>query len=605
VFSSAIVQISPFGVKLNPGGALVFPNSDNLPASRAPNLYKYDLTSASFVDTGVRGIFSPDGHFIETPPGAISEASIYLFALPAATTTIVGRVVDSDGVTPVRGVVVRSKGSQTTTDGNGGFSLQDVPIATGGSNLTASPSQTQPGLIVTSSYLRPSGRTDTVQGTTGNPVEGGITPIGVQRLPGSGSNRPPSILVPGIITLYVTENSETPVIVVDPDTGQAISSLTATGVGFASVQNNGGGLFTLKLAPAAADTGNHNLTLEARDAAGGAGSLVISVIVLPAPIATPLALATNEDTAVSFTLGGLDAGLAPLAFAIVSPPLHGSLSGTAPNLSYNPAPNFNGNDSFTFRVSNGKVASTPATVSIKINSVNDAPVVTFGCVNGPTILVGEKLVCFAFTSDVDGTSGLVLSAESLPAGATFNGLTGAFEWTPTPDQTGENQFQIIVTDNGTPPLTDTRSVAISVNNALPGLTLVAPNSAVAGAPLTLVTLTGSGFVPSSEVRWNGSVRPTTFIDSTHLSSLIPPADLALAGLVNVSVFNPAPGGGSSNSKVFTINNPAPLMGSLLPTSASAGGPAFDLIVDGSGFVRPLRSAGMAPRELPLSSTQPD
>jgi hypothetical protein len=249
IFSSAIVQISPFGVKLSPGGTLVFPNLDNLPSSRPPNLYKYDVTNARFVDTGVRGIFSADGHFIETPAGAITESSIYLFALPAATTTIVGRVVDSDGVTPVRGVVVLAKGRQATTDGNGAYSLQDLPIVGTSSSVTDADSahrvslKAAAGITVTASYLRPSGRTDTASGTTGTPVEFGITNLAVLRLSAAGSNRPPSIFVPGIITLYVTESRDTAVVVVDPD-GQAISSLTATGAAFATVQDNGGGSFT-------------------------------------------------------------------------------------------------------------------------------------------------------------------------------------------------------------------------------------------------------------------------------------------------------------------------------------------------------------------------
>jgi hypothetical protein len=325
--------------------------------------------------------------------------------------------------------------------------------------------------------------------------------------------------------------------------------------------------------------------LEAKDAAGATTSLVISVFVRPAPIATPLALATNEDTALSITLAGFDAGSAPLAFAVVSAPQHGSLSGIAPNLLYKPTANYNGNDSFTFTVSNGTVVSAPATVAIRIDSVNDPPVVNVNCSNGPTIVVGETLSCFVEASDIDGPSGLVLSAVDLPTGAFFNTFSGVLEWTPSPEQTGLSQWKIVVTDSGTPPLSDSKQVSIVVDNPLPVLALIAPNSAVAGDPPALVTLTGSGFLPSSEVRWNGSARPTTFIDSTHVSSVIPAGDLAFGGLVNVSVFNPAPGGGTSNSQVFTINNPAPLTASLVPSSASPGGPAFDLTVNGSGFVQ--------------------
>jgi ligand-binding sensor domain-containing protein len=53
----------------------------------------------------------------------------------------------------------------------------------------------------------------------------------------------------------------------------------------------------------------------------------------------------------------------------------------------------------------------------------------------------------------------------------------------------------------------------------------------------------------------------------------------------VTVFNPAPGGGTSNSRDFTVNNPVPTLDSLVPPSATAGGPAFTLTAYGTGFVQ--------------------
>ncbi len=55
-----------------------------------------------------------------------------------------------------------------------------------------------------------------------------------------------------------------------------------------------------------------------------------------------------------------------LTYAIVTPPAHGTLTGTAPNLTYTPATNYSGTDSFTFLVNNGSSNSSPATISIGI-----------------------------------------------------------------------------------------------------------------------------------------------------------------------------------------------------------------------------------------------
>jgi YVTN family beta-propeller protein len=68
---------------------------------------------------------------------------------------------------------------------------------------------------------------------------------------------------------------------------------------------------------------------------------------------------------------------------------------------------------------------------------------------------------------------------------------------------------------------------------------------------------GSNFVAGSVVRWNGSDRPTTGNGSVNaLTAQISASDIAAAGTAVVTVFNPAPGGGSSNSLTFTITTGA-------------------------------------------------
>jgi autotransporter-associated beta strand protein len=53
-------------------------------------------------------------------------------------------------------------------------------------------------------------------------------------------------------------------------------------------------------------------------------------------------------------------------FSIGTSPAHGTLTGTPPNVTYTPATNFSGLDSFTFVVNNGLSNSAPATVSIAV-----------------------------------------------------------------------------------------------------------------------------------------------------------------------------------------------------------------------------------------------
>src|SRR5262249_45011541 len=65
---------------------------------------------------------------------------------------------------------------------------------------------------------------------------------------------------------------------------------------------------------------------------------------------------------------------------------------------------------------------------------------------------------------------------------------------------------------------------------------------------------GTNFINGSVVRWNGANRITTFINGTSLSAAIPASDIANAGSANVTVFNPTPGGGTSQSLLFNITS---------------------------------------------------
>jgi len=92
------------------------------------------------------------------------------------------------------------------------------------------------------------------------------------------------------------------------------------------------------------------------------------------PVATDDSFSTAEDTPLNITLQATDTDGDPLTFSIVSGPLNGTLAGTAPTVTYTPNPNFNGADSFSFNVDDGKGGTDTGTISLTVNPVNDAPV---------------------------------------------------------------------------------------------------------------------------------------------------------------------------------------------------------------------------------------
>jgi len=94
------------------------------------------------------------------------------------------------------------------------------------------------------------------------------------------------------------------------------------------------------------------------------------------PVAASQTLTLSEDGSAAITLGATDPDGNTLTYSIATNPSHGTLSGTPPSLTYQPAANFNGSDSFTFRANDGRVNSNTATVSIAVQPSNDPPVST-------------------------------------------------------------------------------------------------------------------------------------------------------------------------------------------------------------------------------------
>jgi hypothetical protein len=98
------------------------------------------------------------------------------------------------------------------------------------------------------------------------------------------------------------------------------------------------------------------------------------------------------------------------------------------------------------------------------------------------------------------------------------------------------------------------ALGFTINPAVPSLSSLSPTAATAGGSSFTLAVNGGSFVASSVVRWNGANPTTTFVSSTQLQATIPSTDIALPGSATVTVFTPAPGGGTSGSLTFTITS---------------------------------------------------
>ncbi len=181
------------------------------------------------------------------------------------------------------------------------------------------------------------------------------------------------------------------------------------------------------------------------------------------PVANPQSVSTNEDTAKAITLTGSDPDGNPLTYAVVTNPGHGTLSGTAPNLTYTPAANYNGGDSFTFKVNDGTVDSSPATVSLTITTVNDTPVAN------PQSATTNEDTAKAITlngSDVDGNP-LTYSVTGSPSHGALSGTAPNLTYTPAANYNGADSFTFKVNDGTVDSAPATVSLTVTAVNDAP------------------------------------------------------------------------------------------------------------------------------------------
>ena len=235
---------------------------------------------------------------------------------------------------------------------------------------------------------------------------------------------------------------------------------------------------------------------------------------------------------------------------------------------------------------------TSNTVVFTINSENPVPTInaltaTPAGLSPSSMPVGSS----SFTLTVNGSNFILASkiqwnGATRSSGFNFVNSTKLTVTIPSSDLTTPGTFDVTVYNQG-PGGGTSNAVKFTVgsnNNPVPILTSISPTEAAVLGPAFTLTLNGSNFISSSVTRWNGSDRTTTFVSSTQLTAAIPASDLLSLGKFDVTVFNPAPGGGTSTSITFTVGNPAPITTSISPTIKNVGDPGFFMVVNGSNFI---------------------
>lgn len=164
----------------------------------------------------------------------------------------------------------------------------------------------------------------------------------------------------------------------------------------------------------------------------------------------------------------------------------------------------------------------------------------------------------------------------------------------------KTQGNLITTFPVIPPV---YSAAAPAANPTPAISSLSPTSATAGGAAFTLTVNGSSFVSGAAVRWNGSNRTTSFVGATQLTAQIPASDIASAGTASVTVFNPSPGGGTSNAISFTVSAAGVARIDVTPASLDFGGVSVGQTKDLTLTVRSTGSAALTVNAMTSSNAR--
>ena len=329
----------------------------------------------------------------------------------------------------------------------------------------------------------------------------------------------------------------------------------------------GGTAPNLTYTPNPNENGSDSFTFKANDGSLDSAVATVSITITPvndAPVANGQSVTTPEDTAAAITLSGSDVESSPLTFVVVASPTKGTLSGAAPNLIYTPNLNENGPDSFTFKVNDGSLDSSVATVAITISPVNDAPVA-----NGQSVTVGEDMdVNITLTgSDVEAGP-LAFTVLSGPEHGSLSGTAPNLVYAPGANFNGSDSFTFKANDgelDSAPatvlitvtPVNDAPTISEILDQTTPKRTPIGPIEFTVGdvdnaADVLSVSATSDNptLVPDSNIVLGGS--------GANRTVTVTPADrLVGTAIITITVSDGTATGSSSFTLTVTHSNRPP------------------------------------------------
>ena len=327
----------------------------------------------------------------------------------------------------------------------------------------------------------------------------------------------------------------------DGDALTAINLSLTTGNG--SLIDNGDGTWTFT--PATDWNGDVGFAFEVSDGTVNMPNTASLTVVSEndAPVASDLALTTDEDVAVTGQISATDVDGDTLSFTTTTAPQNGVvvLNPSTGEFTYTPNSHHNGADSFIVTISDGNGGTTTSTVTIDVTPVNDAPViapVALADINEDGSIVITQADLLAGASDLDGDALTAINLSLTTGnGSLIDNGDGTWTFTPATDWNGDVGFAFEVSD-GTVNMPNTAS-----------LTVVSENDAPVASDLALTT--------DEDVAVTGQISATD-IDGDNLSYIITTA--AANGTVNIDpdtgtfTYTPNANYNGSDSFIVTVTD---------------------------------------------------
>ncbi|MBI1314693.1 tandem-95 repeat protein [bacterium] len=281
------------------------------------------------------------------------------------------------------------------------------------------------------------------------------------------------------------------------------------------------------------------------------------------PLAIDDQVATNEDTPVTIDVLANDtdvdgSGIDPTSVTVVIAPSHGSIAVDSATgaVTYSPAADFNGMDTFTYTVSDTEGAeSAPATVTITVRPVNDVPVALddiYVTVEDQTLTVNAPGV-LTNDSDADGDALSSILVSGPGNGTLLLNSDGAFTYTPDEDFAGTDSFTYRANDGKANSNIATVTITVDSVNDAP----VAADDEFATPQGTSLTVSAPGIL-ENDADADGDTLSAILVASPGNGSLTLNSDGALvytpdSGFTGIDSFTYQASDGTSSSNVATVS----------------------------------------------------